>query len=84
LAQAAEAEWRWLLVIAWLFSVVGLIALTVSYHAAGHHISRRRQQIYENSAEDPTSVALLNGVALWSFPAALVSTFVFAMINILS
>lgn len=84
LSEAAEADWRWLLVSAWSSNVVGLISLTFSFHAAGSHIARRRQQIYDDNADRPTWAALLNAVALWSFPVALISTFAFAVLNILA
>lgn len=68
---------------AWLASVVGLLALTLSFQAAGRDINKRRQLIYEDHIQEPSLTNILNGVALWSFPMALISTFAFAAINML-
>ena len=84
LAHAGDARLIYLLVGAWLASVVGLLALTTSFHDAGRHINRRREQLYLEVAEEPGRTAILNAIALWSFPFALVLTFVFATANVLA
>jgi hypothetical protein len=60
-----------------------LLALTISFHQAARHIEQRRQLIYEPSVIDGRSTAILNQLALWSFPMALIATFMFATMNIL-
>jgi hypothetical protein len=84
ISEAAHAKCLWLLIFAWFTSVVGLVALTISYHVASQHINKRRQQIYEQTADSPNWAMFLNHIALWSFPFALVSTFVFATVNMLA
>lgn len=72
----------WVLLLGWGASVVGLGALTLSYHESSRHIRKRHSQVYEAACDEPTGLDALNGIALWSFPFALVSTFLFAAVNV--
>lgn len=81
-APLTGAVWKPALILGWLASVVGLLALTVSFGAARKAIDARREALND---EDPPSSHLadaLNATALWSFPAALLCLFAFVTANV--
>lgn len=80
---AGEAEALWSLYVAWTSSVVGLLALTVSFDVARRAANSRRQSIYEQVVDDSAGlVNFCNAVALWTFPISLILLAVFAAINV--
>lgn len=83
-APLTEAIWRPALIAGWLADVVGLLALTISFGAARRAIDARRAAL--NDSDPPSSFwpDLLNGVALWSFPAALLCLFSFVTANVVT
>ena len=78
------AIWRPAIILGWAASVVGLLALTVSFGVARRTIDARRAAL--NDDEPPSSGILefLNGVSLWSFPAALLCLFAFVTANMVN
>jgi hypothetical protein len=83
LAEHDRPRILWLLLLGWLASVIGLSALTLSFSVATRHIRRRHDQVYEAAVDEPRAANILNSIALWSFPIALISTFLFAAINMI-
>jgi hypothetical protein len=83
LPASATPEYIYLLIGGWGASVLGLLSLTISFSAATREIDHRRQNVYRELTPRISWAALLNGVGLWTFPIALVSTFVFAGANVL-
>src|SRR4051794_15469923 len=81
-APVTEAVWKPALICGWLASVVGLLALTVSFGAARKAIDARRAAL--NEAEPPSNrvAETLNATALWSFPVALLCLFSFVTANV--
>jgi hypothetical protein len=81
-APLTGAVWKPALICGWLASVVGLLALTISFGAARKAIDARRAAL--NEAEPPSSRVAdrLNAIALWSFPVALVCLFSFVTANV--
>jgi len=83
-APLAEAIWKPLLIAGWTADVTGLLALTLSFGAARRTIDARRAAL--NDIDPPSSnlAEFLNGVALWSFPAALLCLFSFVTANVVT
>lgn len=81
-APLTQAVWKPALICGWLADVVGLLALTVSFGAARKAIDARRAAL--NDVEPPNSnvAEVLNGIALWSFPVALLCLFSFVTVNV--
>lgn len=80
---AGEVEVLWLLILSWAVSVIGLFALTLSFHAAHSDSERRRLQIHDASLDDRDRLtSVCNMLALWSFPVSMLLTVVFATINL--
>lgn len=81
-APLTKAVWKPMLVAGWFADVVGLLALTFSFGAARRIIDARRAAL--NAIEAPASrfAEALNGVALWSFPVALLCLFSFVTANV--
>lgn len=78
---APPLAWLPLLIIGWLASVVGLLALTWSFREARRAIDARRSAIFETVPPDSNTADLCNSAALWSFPVALISIFLFVTAN---
>lgn len=82
---AREIEFVSVLFFAWFLNAVGLIALTWSFQAAHNDNNRRIDRIHDDSAVDGNKgLEIANGVALWTFPAAMIATAVFAALNLWS
>ncbi len=82
---AQEIEFVWVLLFAWALNAVGLIALTWSFQAAHSDNNRRIDRIHDDAAVDGNKcLGITNGVALWTFPAAMIATAVFAALNLWS
>lgn len=81
-APLNEALWKPALICGWLADVVGLIALTVSFGAARRAIDARRATLNDAIPKHSRSAEILNAVALWSFPTALVFLFSFVTVNV--
>lgn len=81
-APLTEAIWKPMLLAGWSADVIGLLALTLSFGAARRSIDARRAAL--NDSEAPTSggLELLNGIALWCFPVALLCLFSFVTANV--
>lgn len=71
-----------LLLIGWVASVIGLITLTASFSATTKHINQLREAINEEEKPSARFPEMLNSVALWSFPVALSSLFIFVTANV--
>jgi hypothetical protein len=84
LIKNGAGDFLWLLLVAWISSVVGLSALTASYSATARLIKSRQDQVYSATVKEPKLANILNSIALWSFPVALLSTFAFAGLTIFS
>ena len=80
-APVTQAVWLPALIGGWAADVVGLLALTFSFGAARRAIDLRRQALNEEEAPTDTRAERLNGIALWSFPVALLCLFLFATAN---
>jgi hypothetical protein len=78
-----EVVWRPVLIFCWLSSVVGLLALTFSFGAARRAIDVRREALHNREAPENKLCDTLNAVALWSFPMALMSLFIFVSVNVI-
>jgi hypothetical protein len=74
--------WVGALISAWIAGVTGLLALTVSFSAARRAIDARRAALNDPIAPTNLFAERLNGVALWSFPAALLCLFSFVTSNV--
>jgi hypothetical protein len=83
LAKSGHTRLLCLLILAWSSNVVGLFALTLSYPATRQHILERQKRIWDAAAPNARYADLLNGIALWTLPIALLCTFVFATANVL-
>jgi hypothetical protein len=71
-----------ILILGWAASVVGLFALTVSFGAARRAIDARRAALNDDNPPNSTLCEVLNGIALWSFPVALLCLFSFVTANV--
>src|SRR4051812_6629942 len=71
-----------LLILGWFASVVGLFALTISFGAARRAIDARRAALNDDNPPNSRFCEVLNGIALWSFPAALLCLFLFVTANV--
>lgn len=83
-ASLGEPVWRPALILGWLSSVTGLVALTVSFGVARRTIDARRAALNNDDPPGSTRLEQLNGVALWSFPAALLCLFSFVTANVVN
>lgn len=72
-----------LIIIAWLLSVIGLIAMTISFGAARRYIDARREALKEETPPRDICTNVLNTVALWTFPCSLIMIFIFVSANVL-
>lgn len=79
-----DAVWKPALILGWGASVVGLLALALSFGAAKRAIDAQRAALYEQKAPRPRLALLLNSVSLWSFPVALLCIFSFVTANVVS
>lgn len=81
-APLDKAIWKPVLIAGWSADVTGLLALTFSFGAARRMIDARRAAL--NDLDPPTarSAELLNGIALWTFPIALLCLFSFVTANV--
>lgn len=81
-APLDKAIWKPALIAGWSADVIGLLALTFSFGAARRMIDARRAAL--NDLDPPTSgvAELLNGIALWCFPIALLCLFSFVTANV--
>lgn len=83
-APLDKAIWKPVLILGWSADVVGLLALTSSFSAARRMIDARRAAL--NDADPPASrlAEILNSIALWSFPVALLCLFSFVTANVVN
>lgn len=82
---AAEIEFVYILFGAWFVSAVGLLALTWSFQAAHNDNNRRVDTVHDDNADDRNvGLELANEIALWTFPAAMIATAIFAALNLWS
>jgi hypothetical protein len=70
------------LILSWLAGIVGLLSLAMSFEEARRAIDRRRQAINDFDAPDSVDADKLNRIALWTFPVALITLFVFVTANV--
>ena len=78
-----DAVWKPLLITGWTADVIGLLALTLSFGAARRTIDARRAALNDTEAPGGLALEALNGVALWSFPVALLCLFSFVTANVI-
>jgi len=78
----AEATCKPLLIAGWSADVIGLLALTLSFGAARRSIDARRAALNEIVPPVIRLAELPNGIALWSFPVALLCLFSFVTANV--
>ncbi|MBH5322182.1 hypothetical protein [Aurantiacibacter sediminis] len=78
-----SAALLWLVVMAWLSSCFGLLALTLSFVESRKAIDARRQALNDEEPPRASWLEALNAVALWTFPVSLLSIFVFASVNLM-
>lgn len=83
-APVTAAIWKPVLIAGWLASVVGLLALTWSFHEARKATNAMRDALYKSEPPSYKFCEGLNAVALWSFPVALVCLFSFVTVNVVS
>lgn len=83
LAPVGKAIWLPSAVLGWLSSVVGLVALTVSFVAAQSAINARIQAIHEADYPRSNLCDVLNNISLWSFPVSLFLIFTFVTGNVI-
>lgn len=83
-APLAQAVWKPVLILGWLADVIGLLALTVSFGAARKAIDARCAALNDPEPPDSWTAEVLNGIALWSFPVALLCLFSFVTANVVS
>ncbi|MGE8142591.1 hypothetical protein ACQKOE_11495 [Novosphingobium sp. NPDC080210] len=77
-----EAVFKSALLLSWLSSLVGLVALTFSFDSARRDTDARRQAIHEDNAPESVLTNRLNAIALWTFPIALIMLFFFLLANV--
>ena len=77
-----DAIFKPVLFLGWSLDVVGLVSLTCSFQAARYAIDRRREALNESTAPDAKWAERLNGVALWTFPFAVLCIFAFVSVNL--
>jgi hypothetical protein len=77
-----DAIWLPTLIGGWAASVAGLLALTVSFGAARRAIDARRAALNDDNPPNSSIPEVLNAVALWSFPFALLCLFSFVTANV--
>jgi hypothetical protein len=82
-APLTSAMWIPVLILGWAASVVGLVALTISFGAARRAIDARRAALNDDDPPNAWVPEALNGIALWSFPVALVCLFAFVTANVI-
>jgi hypothetical protein len=70
------------LIFGWAASVIGLFALTISFGAARRAIDARRAALNDDNPPNSSFCEVLNGIALWSFPLALLCLFSFVTANV--
>lgn len=82
---ADEIEFVWVLLVGWTLNALGLVALTWSFHVA-HKDGLRRIALIHDDAADVSSKNLdtINGIALWTFPSAMIAIAAFAGLNLWS
>lgn len=83
-APLGDPLWRPALIAGWLSSVIGLVALTVSFGVARRTIDARREALNNDDPPGSTRLEQLNGVALWSFPVTLLCLFSFVTANVVN
>jgi hypothetical protein len=83
-APITEAIWRPALIAGWTADVVGLLALTFSFGAARRAIDARRKALNDPEPPSDRISEWLNGIALWSFPVALLCLFSFVTANVVN
>jgi len=71
------------LICGWAASVIGLLALTFSFWAARRAIDARREALNDDVPPEAWLADMLNAVALWSFPLALLCLFTFVTANVI-
>lgn len=84
IAPLAEAIWRPALIATWTADVIGLLALTLSFGAARRAVDARRAALNDPVAPQSRLAEALNGIALWSFPLALLCLFSFVTANVVN
>lgn len=82
---AAQVEWLGLLFAAWISSVIGLFALTLSFQIADQAADQRLEKMHDDGADDQhRPLDICNMIALWTFPASMFGTAAFAAKNLWS
>jgi hypothetical protein len=81
-APITEAIWQPALIAGWVADVIGLLALTFSFVAARRAIDGMRAALNESDPPTYRLAPALNGIALWSFPVALLCLFSFVTANV--
>lgn len=82
-APLKSATWIPALIMAWTSSVVGLLALALSFEIARKAIDARISAINETEAPASPALERVNRLSLWTFPLSLVLVFVFAAANVI-
>lgn len=81
-APLADAILIPVLIAGWAASVIGLLALTISFGAARRAIDARREALNEEDPPKSRIPELLNAISLWSFPVSLLCLFSFVTANV--
>src|SRR5437588_2905779 len=81
-APLTQAIWVPVLIAGWTASVVGLVALTISFGAARRAIDARREALNDDNPPNSWIPEALNAIALWSFPVTLLCLFSFVTANV--
>ncbi|NJC33136.1 hypothetical protein GGR88_000610 [Sphingomonas jejuensis] len=79
-----DAVWRPALILGWIASVLGLLALTFSFGAARRAIDARRRALNDDDPPSSPVLDILNAISLWSFPVSLLCLFSFVTANVVS
>ena len=78
------AIWRPVLITGWTSSIIGLLALTLSFHFARQAIDARRAALNDDDPPASRTLEALNAISLWSFPISLLCLFSFVTANVVS
>jgi hypothetical protein len=81
-AKPGEAEFLWILYLAWASSVLGLLSLTASFELAKRQNDKQRDLVHLLALEVSPFADYANRLALWTFPISLICLAFFAGINV--
>lgn len=79
-----DAKLLWLVIMSWFSSVLGLLAFTLSFSESRKAIDARRIALHDEKPPQAAWLETLNAVSLWTFPASLLSLFIFASVNLVN